>query len=523
MWLGALMRLTFQLNFTMESFIVDASVLSQPAGKPHHLETRLKARKRVNSVEEGIAKREEFINARKQKLAMRIEHVNSIVEAHSKKRKDYFQMKREKIAESLCSANEIRLSQLDAKVKLSSEAVAHAKQVAKMNALKRIQKIEELNAAIEKRHSLTTMRRNRLLTIPRSKILDHDIWAEEESEMVNEDAATTIQKWWRKSKMNPIIKLYSKFNFSQDKIAAMGFNKYAKMMQNDVVLRTMNLFFLRARRLQKTGIKWDKPARVFLTCYMITCFPEETLKGNGVQDEDLKTQAQGLIQVFDSWLATPSSAALGREFLNVFSSYYDAFEAWKSFDTNKLIEELITHFLELENLWLTVMNQEDADQEWSNPIQQQQSAILKRLSKLGLVAIDKLNAARTIVKQQLLDSEASVEIYDTEQLSPMVYRPTKISDSVLKEPVEHAQNSVEFSATNLQQFGSFLSNEQLAHELVMNPNYKLEPPVKSEFEQKVAEIAKKALTDVIREEIQKGEYSNHVLRVLKSLKQVFLC
>lgn len=66
------------------------------------------------------------------------------------------------------------------------------------------------------------------------------------------------------------------------------------------------------------------------------------------------------------------------------------------------------------------------------------------------------------------------------------------------------------------------SNEQLAHELVMNPDFQLQPSKRSPLEESIRTAARKAFFDSIREDFAKGDYSRFALGLIDEAKNVGL-
>eukprot|EP00842_Homolaphlyctis_polyrhiza_P000700 jgi/Hompol1/1630/HPOL_005677-RA len=365
----------------------------------------------------------------------------------------------------------------------------------------------------------------------------------------------------------------------------MPLQRLMRMVQSERLIKAVGRLLIRAKKLSQTPIThWINPSRVLLSAFMITGHPAETLQNVGPQEEDLKLLAEKMLADFEAWLAGSASdnvASLGKAFLASYNAYYEAFEQWKSQDTVKIVDDMITHFLDLERLWLSVRGQEDAETEWGPRIEEQQHRIFARLSKFGQSALDKLDAERhrqatqipdlmqeqrqreatmrqlIQLEQQRLDDQQRQEQHELElrqqqqlrSTSPQLFRAASPSRNRNQDSVTHRRRTsghslrttaVISSTTDASmvsgsdrevpdvtapiptEFGHLFSNEQLAHELVLDPNFSLKPAKRTVFEEQVSLIARRAFTDALREEIDARNYTHHVMGVLRTIKQNLL-
>ena len=243
--------------------------------------------------------------------------------------------------------------------------------------------------------------------------------------------------------------------------------------------------------------------------------------------------ADKLITDLDFWINSTNSAViapLASTFMSSFESYYSAFEAWKSKDTLKIVDELIGHFMELDQVWIKVFQDEGAMEEWAMPIKDQQDQHLKRIKKFGADAVERLRLARQSFIESLLASDLNVMIApDVVPTCPAheMYLAQEKMDTVMQSSSDDDDANVAEtvgedrpSASDMSTFGSLFSNEQLAHELVMDPEFKLKPAEKSQLEKQVEAMAKKAFADSVRGELASGNYSNSVMGLLIDIRSV---
>ncbi|CAG8812793.1 29744_t:CDS:2, partial [Racocetra persica] len=91
------------------------------------------------------------------------------------------------------------------------------------------------------------------------------------------------------------------------------------------------------------------------------------------------------------------------------------------------------------------------------------------------------------------------------------------SQSVTSANLHHIIQSLGGSQVNLG-----LTNEQLAHEIIIDPDFELKPPKLSELEERVRAIATKAFFDSVKADLEQGQYERWVPELLSDVKQRLL-
>ncbi|KAJ1332755.1 hypothetical protein BSLG_008384 [Batrachochytrium salamandrivorans] len=577
--------------------------LTQPARKPRHLEARFRQRMQryavhsnsngkaspvvvvgvspreplqqipVHSHTKGSARHEAFVEARRRKLAHRQDHIRRRVAAHRTQALQGELERRSQMQAALDLVTQKRNQLLAERVQTLSQTVAHAKKVARNQSERSARLTADLAHAIETRLRVSAMRRSRLQTIPRSRLLDPHSWALAETYAVRSEAATTVQIWWRRCKLAPAISTFSKLQLSLSSARQMPFQQLMELVQSSRLIKAVAHLLLRARRFDSCSTpqrQWRNPARILLAAFMIVAHPLEMLQPLGPQEEALKTLAETMLSHFQAWVtgaSTGSMVVLGRKFLDSYAAYYAAFDAWKSRDTVKMVDDLVSHFLDLEALWLSVKDQEGAQEQWAPRIDAQQKIALDRLGQFGPDALEKINTERMnrsasgataspdLGLQQMQHNKASsTDISQQNQssksrcTSPELFQAASLkpaSDSVVKSRRSRRRLSTTSSSRSaspildsntlsspvmesappsqeLQEFGHIFSNEVLAHELLMDPDFKLAKPIRSPLEMRIAGIARQAFFDNVGQEIAAGNYANHVVLLLKEIKQGLL-
>jgi T-complex protein 11 len=137
-----------------------------------------------------------------------------------------------------------------------------------------------------------------------------------------------------------------------------------------------------------------------------------------------------------------------------------------------------------------------------------------------------LAEAQAATRTQFSQTGAQVDVFDHEApvSSTQVFRRRANSVSsviAIDTAVNESSESIsESPVPDFSEFGAFLTNEQLAHELVMDPNFTLKAPVKTGIEFQIQEIAMKAFADAMRDEIAQGLYAKTVFGMLGEIKNV---
>ncbi|KAJ3355756.1 hypothetical protein HDU91_005648 [Kappamyces sp. JEL0680] len=243
--------------------------------------------------------------------------------------------------------------------------------------------------------------------------------------------------------------------------------------------------------------------------------------------QDLAGLADKLISDLDFWIGSTKPAViapLAKTFMSSFISYYNAFEAWKSRDTLKIVDELIGHFMELDAVWIKVFANENAFDEWAVAVEEQQSQHLARIKKFGPDAVDRLLHARQTFIASVLAGDVEVVIATVDDPTCAAHKlylaPAMKQDSVAPAAVPEEQSEDAPSPEEMARFGDILSNEHLAHEMALDPEFSLKPSKKSPLEEQVTAMAKKAFADSVRKDVSSGNYSKTVMGVVQNLCDV---
>ncbi|KAJ3085810.1 hypothetical protein HK102_013808 [Quaeritorhiza haematococci] len=590
-------------------YVVDVLALKHPAGKPFHLEARLSSRQKSHHVSSphsptsgvvihhsrNAARRAAFLEARRTKLARRDLHVRRVCAQHRQRVSGDSNAKLSRISKNLEAAEKNRLSILERQRQSAAQQVAHAKKVAELQHRKLEEETAAKREALEERLRHVMLRRQRLLSIPRSRLLETELWSAEEVqdlETVRSESATVIQQWWRRSKLEPLMDNFSNLKISLAKAQSMPFERLVKQMQQETVIKTTARLLSRAKKMLKNDdqkrIQWKNASRVFLSAYMIATHPTSIMPTMGQDEQNLSLSAKAMLEKFETWVdsyAGDKALQLGTDFLNAWCGFYQNFEEWKSKDTEKLVTGMIGHWMELERLWLSVRDQPNADTEWRPKIEEQQRRIQQKLSKFGKSALQRLRSEQQRVRDEfgvavsesegeddgavpmnaVSTSNPSADVLSTspERFPSARWRRDSVNSVTSKRSSRSNTSSPDRTSRQTDGSGSgpsisvsvdrdvpvdpklpptpttgtappeltklvagipmpALTNEQLAHELIMDPDFELRPSIRSPLDERVRKMAKKAIFDIAREEFQKGVLGNYILSFIADIKQQLL-
>lgn len=484
------------------SFEIDVSDVKTPAGKPHHLAQRLSSSgDSLNKKGKGggghAARKAALLEARQKALAQSLARVRDIAHRHAVK--------------------------------------VHAQ-------------IESKKSALEFKMAKSEARRQVLMTVPRSKLLFPESMSEREIRVQLEQAARRIQIWWRGIKVSRVARMFLKLNLSLASAGQMPFPALVKKGQSEAVLKGVGRLLVRAKRLSLEPVEnWQAPTKVFMSAYMMVLHSSEVMPEIGPKEQVLIESAETMLMDFEAWLAgaqSPSVASLGRTFLASWIEYYENFDAWKSGNNQGLIKDLVKHFLDLEKLWISVKDQEDAEGEWMPRIRDQQKQIQSRLAKMGgseamdLLAVERSKAldefkslSPSSESRPVTLTNTSVDVYQTMALprrdsvtksrtSSATTRSTGSSSTANGE--SSSKETPAADAKIMETLQSMWTNQKIAHEMIMDPDFKMKRSDAKSLEGQVSAMARKAFFDSIREDFEKGILVNHVPSLLGDIREILI-
>ncbi|KAI9483684.1 MAG: T-complex protein 11-domain-containing protein [Benjaminiella poitrasii] len=266
-------------------------------------------------------------------------------------------------------------------------------------------------------------------------------------------------------------------------------------------------------------------ARVLLTSYMMLMCPKEVLQDiNGDEEKRLHAAAKQMLQLFEIWLRAhgrPGATAARLAFVEGWNDYNLLFESWKSRDCEQLISNMIKYYVELSTLRQTVIAQQSGEEAVGEQLQQQLDEIKNKLQRLGGTNVfERLQRAleassgstSTGRRQQQQINTPRSPILDNDEDEKTQINPSRASPEQLGQLLSSYTHP-----------SSGLTNEQLAHELIMDPEFKFKRymPI-NDLERRVKLMAEKAFFDKLAEDMEQGKSDDSIASLIKETKMHLL-
>ncbi|KAJ4254263.1 hypothetical protein NW757_005411 [Fusarium falciforme] len=423
-----------------------------------------------------------------------------------------------------------------------AEEVKKAKQVAEFMKEKREQDIARMKAQIEERMAEAERRREELRTknasrrsrgqsvMTRKPIEAVPEAVEEEAcKLTDEDAAARIQWWWRGCLRKRMIREFNELGLTVDGIRDTHFDTVVELLAQDRVL-VITARLLRLCGLQEGdagSVEEMAAVRTFLSAFLILGHPNQVLNtknDNGEEEvvdvltahrlpsgdlanpqlQDLVGKARDLLISFENILSRLTSAnayttppTLKNTLPEAYATFYNAFIAWKSRDSDALIEVMLMQFVELDAIYHTVKDTTDdaATALYKKSIQDNQLMLIVRIKKLAgqergkKLIFDAVGEARRArakkkktgdTKPRVADNAAG-EAHETAN-SLVSSEPQTLTPPAT--PASKAQAKASAPKTGLN--GLLPNNRVVVHELAINKEYQLSP---DEYREQQAERA----------------------------------
>ncbi|KAI8636027.1 T-complex protein 11-domain-containing protein [Parasitella parasitica] len=523
-------------------YTVDAVSLHQSSKKPHHLEKRFKrdlnisnapncSNHKKNQVE---IKREAILEERRNRLNQNFLKVKRI----AKEAKDRQQDKINVLSRSMQVAETNRNLYIEQRRANSKKTVERAKCIVLQNQLRSEQEQERRRAELESRLQKTEARRlahlSRYKAQENTKKVDHSSSLPATKTVVMPSTSAVAKN----SSLSPALQLPKKKPSSWSIILRafrdlglplpsqpntwLEFNSLGQLLHQAKVIVVTTKVLNTALKLTDEDSRHR--ARVLLTSYMTLMCPKEVLQDvNGAEEKRLHAASKNMLQLFETWLRAhgrPGATTARLAFVDAWNDYNLLFETWKSRDCDQLVRNMISYYVELSTLRQTVIAQQNGDESVGEQLKQQLQQVKTKLEKIG--GSDALE-----ILQRALEASAS---------STSTGRRKQQQKNTPRSPEMDGEYETQRNATNnsanpkqlAQLLNSYtpssgLKNEQLAHELIMDPEFKLQRYEPSnELEKRVRMMAEKAFFDKIAQDIEQGTAQLSLPALIKDVKNRLL-
>ncbi|KAG1406512.1 hypothetical protein G6F60_002882 [Rhizopus arrhizus] len=468
---------------------------------PYHLEKRFNRNlnSSFNTAKQVEIKREAILQERRNKLNENFLKV--------KKRAQEMQALREYqndlLSKSLALAESNRKFHIEQRRAASKKILERAKRVVLQNQRRSKEEQERRRAELESRIEKTEARR--LAHLNRYK--------KQPKGLIQKSTETQPVK---KSSWSVLLKLFYELNLprSSSSDTWLSFHAISQLIhQAKVIVLTTKVLNTALKQADDESRRLD--ARVLLTSYLVLMCPKEIFQNaEGEDEKTLHHSAKRMLHLFETWLDThgrPGATTARVCFVEAWNEYRVRFEAWKSRDREELMENTIAYYVQLSTLRQTMIADQNGDRSVGDQLQRQLDQIKHRLRKLGG------SAALESLQRALEHVSASTSTGRRHQEANVKPRTPVLEEE--KEKVGKDQLS-QFLGTYT---SSARTHLQLAHELVLNPEFSLEAYAsKDTLESQVRQTVERAFFDQIKSEWESGQMTSCVLGVIKDLKQRLL-
>ncbi|KAL7926451.1 IQ calmodulin-binding motif domain protein [Trichoderma austrokoningii] len=475
-------------------------------------------------------RRTNFLEDRRARLADRAAHAEKVrLRAALAKAAPRGQTAREERALAAQQARQRNLAEIVANC---AEEVKKAKLVAESTKERREQEIAKMKAQMEERMAEAQKRREELLNksaVKRARGLS--VVAKKSSAealplakeaalrpaLSDDEAAAKIQTWWRGCARKKTIQQFYALGLSVDGIRDTSFDAVVSLLaQPHVVLITSQLLRICGLQEGEPGSVEEMAAvRTFLSAFLILGHPDQVLNNvdegadakdeealfaghrlpatdlNNPQLQDLVDKAKDVLISFENILAwlTPANRytmppSLQTTFPQAYSAFYNAFIAWKSRDSDALIEVMLMQIVELDAIFHTVKETSDeaAAALYQQSIQDSQLMLIVRIKQLAgaekgrkmiFQAISEARKSRRVKKL----GDTKPRVADDSENAPEDAQATTASNFVSADsqmltppstPAGKAKTPKKMSLNGL-----IPDNRIIVHELAINKRYQI--------------------------------------------------
>ncbi|KAI7851859.1 T-complex protein 11-domain-containing protein [Circinella umbellata] len=287
------------------------------------------------------------------------------------------------------------------------------------------------------------------------------------------------------------------------------FNHLGRLLRNKRVIQVISkILNVVLNVIDKDG---RKCSRVLLSAYMMTMCPCEVFQNvHGSEEKQLLASAKKVLQHFEEIVHSQEnqpSLTTKLAFEQCWNGYYALFESWKSNDMTQLVANMSAYCMELMRLKETLGKQGD-DDGVNEQLDQQIVQVKERIHAVGgASALEHLAEAEQALHQSYQQQDAARTSLPGPSSVPPSPTPRPERSTVQEEPPS-------ISAEQLNRLlGGYapvsgITNQQLAHEIILDPDFKLQRASTDEdpktLEQQVRKIATQAFFDAVEEDIKNG-------------------
>lgn len=424
-----------------------------------------------------------------------------------------------------------------------AEEVNRAKRVAEENKERRAAEEQRFRQELEDKYAEAERRRNEYRRTPRRTRTTSMANPDEpravdlgKKPITEEVAKMRIHRAWSQYRRRRTVKAFCDLNLSIDRVRQASFDEATELLANENAIASTKAL-LRQLGLEVGSEKESTPVRTFLSAFMMLGHATDVFSKTGQQEQELISKAKDLLISFESILSelgasakTTASPTHLQTLHQAHAAYSTAFSAWKSRDASIIIETMVDQFVALDSIWQTVKDDTRGDvaSEYRDGIRNQQIILLSKIKKLAGA-----DRSSTLIKRAIRESRRQ----RTTRRPPGDVRPRPVAEPAADSvgagasteafgPGELPSASPEtqdLGLTGLSRVFSIIpSNRVLVHELMIDPNFKIEvspqSDVRNALNREVCESMRRAVAQGQSEEWTVAVAENVQKRLLKLLK-----
>ncbi|KXH58780.1 IQ calmodulin-binding domain-containing family protein [Colletotrichum nymphaeae SA-01] len=374
-------------------------------------------------------RRTSFLEDRKARLADRAAHAEKVrLRAAMAKASHRDTSLSEERAIAAQQARERNLAEI---VASCAEEVKRAKAVAETMKGKREQELVKLRVQMEERLAEAERRREELkgrnatkrargqsLMSRKPTEASSNTSDEKRARVLSEpEAAEKLQWWWKSLMRRKAVAEFSELGITIDGVRDTSFDQVLELLaQEEVLVQTARILRICGLQEGETGSVEEMAAvRTFLSAFLILGHPTQVLSnkdGTGDREQvglsqpqpmprndlanpqlqDLVTKARDLLISFENIMSRLTAAnnytpppTLRSALPEIYATFYNAFLAWKSRDSESLVQLMLLQFVELDMILQTVQEstEDAAAEQYRESIKSNQVQLIVRIKKLA--------------------------------------------------------------------------------------------------------------------------------------------
>ncbi|KAI3538486.1 IQ calmodulin-binding domain-containing family protein [Colletotrichum abscissum] len=374
-------------------------------------------------------RRTSFLEDRKARLADRAAHAEKVrLRAAMAKASHRDTSLSEERAIAAQQARERNLAEI---VASCAEEVKRAKAVAETMKGKREQELVKLRVQMEERLAEAERRREELkgrnatkrargqsLMSRKPAEASSNTSDEKRARVLSEpEAAEKLQWWWKSLMRRKAVAEFSGLGITIDGVRDTSFDQVLELLaQEEVLVQTARILRICGLQEGETGSVEEMAAvRTFLSAFLILGHPTQVLSnkdGTGDREQvglsqpqpmprndlanpqlqDLVTKARDLLISFENIMSRLTAAnnytpppTLRSALPEIYATFYNAFLAWKSRDSESLVQLMLLQFVELDMILQTVQEstEDAAAEQYRESIKSNQVQLIVRIKKLA--------------------------------------------------------------------------------------------------------------------------------------------